>query len=128
MKLYGFKYRYFIPEPSLHNENVGTWIGVCGTFLFLLISAEAGGFRGSINGYFLFILCFLGCFWLINLFASEHQWARYLLIYSSLLCSAVSLLFIVILAVTGNLVASLLGFFLLNCGVFYLARRKKTVL
>jgi hypothetical protein len=128
MKLYGFKYRRFVPEPSLHNENVGTWIGICGTFLFLLVSAEAGGFRGSINGYFFFILCFLACFWFINLLANEHRWARYLLIYSSLLCSVISLVFIVFLALKGSLIASLFGFFILNSGVFYLARRKKTVL
>jgi hypothetical protein len=111
----------------MYNENVGTWIGIIGTFLFLIISAEAGGFRGAITGYFFFMICYLAVMWLTNSFAIHHRWARYVITYLALTALILSSLAILYFAWKGVYISSLFVFLILNIGVFLFARRKKVV-
>ncbi|MDQ7050925.1 MAG: hypothetical protein Q9M92_15885 [Enterobacterales bacterium] len=83
MKYYGFKFEKSVAEKSKINRNVGTWIGLVGTALFLVSATLSGGFKGPmLDGLFLTI-AYPALLWFLSLLGIQHQWATILIILLS---------------------------------------------
>ena len=92
MKYYGFKFEKITPTTSKINREVGTWIGILGTILFLIGSAEAGGFRGNNGTGFWLAVFYPGIVWYLNSLAEHRRWAKVVIIYLSALASIFALI------------------------------------
>lgn len=125
MKYYGFKFESFVPTSSKINRHVGTWIGVFGTFLFLISSAEHGSFKGSIGVELLFTVFYPGVLWFFSSLAENHRWAKKLIICLSALASILAVFSATMMLIfKQEIVVSVFCFLVLNGGVFILARKK----
>ena len=89
MKYYGFRFKTFIVEKSKLNGHVSTWIGLIGTFLFIVSAAESGGFKGRIGDELWLTIVYPAILWFLCLLAVEHRWAKIVII----LASGVAILF-----------------------------------
>jgi len=96
VKRYGFKFQKSLAEKSKINRNVGTWIGLVGTALFLVSATISGGFKGPmIDGLFLTI-AYPAFLWFLSLLGIQREWPIILIIilsifFSRCFCSLVSL-------------------------------------
>lgn len=124
MKRYGFKYEKFSHLAPKINLNVGTWIGLIGTFLFMAEAAESGGFKGQINGSILFTIIYPALLWLLNYIAVEHIWAKKTLVVLSGIFLVITLLAIsYLIFVFQTITFSIILFLALNIAVFYYSRK-----
>lgn len=125
MKYYGFKFQSFGVEKSKLNRHVGTWIGLIGTFLFLISAVESGGFKGRMGPELWLTIVYPAALWFISLLGVEHSWARKLIIFVSGLASMLSIAANLYLWFEKErIVPSLVCLLILNIGVLVLAYRK----
>ena len=125
MKYYGFKFKTLLVEKSKLNKHVGTWIGLVGTFLFIVSAAEAGGFKGKMEAELWLTIFYPGAFWFLSLLGTEHKWAKVTIIIVSgvaMFFSAISNFYLLIYH--GQIVASFVLFLILNVGVFIFALKR----
>ena len=124
MKRYGFKYKKLAPTKQKIDLSVGSWIGLVGTFLFIAIAAEAGGFKGRVSGIVLFTILFIALVWFFNFLAVEHRWAKTALIIVSGIGTLIALCVNVLLLVKFQYVlVSTVLFLALNVGISVFARK-----
>ena len=97
MKYYGFKQEKLVGKVSSLNRNLGTWIGILGTFIFLVSAAEAGGFKGRMSGVFFLTILYPALLWFLTLLSDEHDWVETTMqVFVSIgLASSILLLFII---------------------------------
>ena len=124
MKRYGFKYEKFSHLTPKINLNVGTWIGLIGTFLFIAEASESGGFKGRVDGSILYTIVYPALLWLLNYLAVEHIWAKKTLTIFSGIFTVITLLVISYLTIVYQAVPiSIILFLVLNIAVFYYSRK-----
>jgi len=84
VKRYGFKFQKSLAKKSKINRNVGTWIGLVGTALFLVSATISGGFKGPmIDGLFLTI-AYPAFLWFLSLLGIQCEWPIILIIILSI--------------------------------------------
>lgn len=124
MKYYGFKFRSSSPETTVINRNVGTWIGLIGSLLFLISAAESGGFKGRIGAELLYTIAYPAVLWFLSLLGTQYRWpAKALVIISGIAILIAAGLNLYIMITKERVLASLLCFLILNIGIFVLAKK-----
>lgn len=126
MKYYGFKFRKTSITSSNINSSVSTWIGLVGTFLFIVSAVEMGGFKGRMDGQVFYAVLYPAIIWFFAHMAVEHSWAKTVIVYLSGLAAIIGLVVIIYIAVKKHsFLPSAVLFLIFNIGTYYLARQKK---
>lgn len=94
-------------------------------FLFLISSAELGGFKGRIGQELLFTVIYPALLWFLSMIAENHRWAKISIVCLSALGTVIAgFIFVALIIFKQVVIASVVCFLILNVGVFVLARKK----
>jgi len=128
LKYYGFKFKKSVVDRSNFNPNVATWIGVWGTFIFIVLAGVNGGFKGGpigTKGSLIFV-AHPAFMWFLCLLSIDYLWPRRILLVYSILSAVLAFALTLAIWIEKQFLDPLsFLLFLLSSGVPVLILRKR---